>query len=102
MDGPSCTQINNGAELGWLSKRLIRLEEKYYHLMSMPELVMVLRVNPEVAVQRKTDENARDVFVRSTEVWEIDWQDTQVQVIDASLSESEVLSSIQSLVWSKL
>jgi thymidylate kinase len=102
MDGPTCMQIINDGKIGWLSNLLIEIEKKFYMPMALPELVFVLRVNPEIAVQRKTDEKSLDVRTRSTEIWEIDWKHTQAQVIDASQSQPEVLSSLKSLIWSQI
>ena len=102
MDGPCCMQINNDAKMNWLTKFLVVTEEKFYRMIAKPELMIVLKVNPEIAVKRKIDEKPKDVFARSTEVWEIDWKDTQVKVVDASRSQREVLSSIKSLIWTEL
>jgi len=102
MDGPTCLQITKGTKLNRASKRLIEFEEKYYQSIRLPELVALLKVNPEIAVKRKTDENPVDVRIRSTEIWEIDWQNSEVRVIDGSQSQIEVLSSVKSLIWTNL
>lgn len=81
---------------------LSRLEENFYRQIVPPELMVVLRVNPEIAVQRKTDEDAAAVRERSTEIWEINWDHTEAQIVDASRSKSEVLNEIKSLIWSEL
>ncbi len=102
MDGPTCMQIINGGKINRLARRLAEIEEKYYWPIRLPEMVIVLKVNPEIAVQRKTDENSVDVRIRSTEIWDIDWQHTGVKIIDASRSQVEVISSVKSLIWSNL
>jgi hypothetical protein len=63
----------------------------------------VLRVDPDLAVQRKLGEE-RESFLRprSEEIWRIDWRDTPAIVIDAGRPKSEVLSAIRSAVWSRL
>ena len=68
----------------------------------MPELVFVLMVDPEIAVERKTDESPDSVRMRSAEVWNIDWSETGVVVIDASQSKEDVLSELKTIIWSKL
>jgi thymidylate kinase len=81
---------------------LIHLEENYYHQIAYPDLVVVLRLNPETAVQRKPEEDAAAVYERSNEIWQIDWNNTSVDVIDSSRSKAEVASELKSLVWLQL
>ena len=83
----------------WLVKRLINLELKYYHQILPPELLIVLKLDPMIALQRKQEEG---VLERSKEFWECDWEDTTAHVVDASQSKEEVLSQVMRLVWSKL
>ncbi len=85
-----------------LAKFLINLEESYYYKIVTPELLIVLRVNPEIAVQRKTDEDPASVQVRSSEIWNLDWEHTGVHVIDASKPKIDVKSELKALIWSKL
>ena len=85
-----------------LARFLVHLEEKYYRQFAHPDLVVVLRLHPETAIQRKTEEKPDDVYRRSNEIWQIDWSKTDVKVIDASRSKNEVASELKSLVWSQL
>jgi thymidylate kinase len=68
----------------------------------MPDLLIVLRTDPEIAVERKFDESAESVQARSKEIWETDWAQTPAHVIDAGNSKAEVLSELKTLVWSRL
>ena len=115
MDGPQAerfiSQLNDGPLAGqWLSprrasrlaRRLVKLEERYYHAFASPELVIVLRLDPEIAVQRKTDEEAAYVRERSTEIWELSWEHTGAHVVDASKSKADMLTELKALVWSEL
>lgn len=77
-------------------------EDSYYQQTVLPEVLIALRVDPEIAVQRKTDEAATSVRERSTEVWELDWNDIDAHLIDASRSRSDVLAEIKALIWSDL
>jgi thymidylate kinase len=81
---------------------LKRREQSYYQQTVVPELLIALRVDPEVAVRRKTDEPASSVRERSTEIWELDWDGTGAYLIDASKSKGEVLAEIKALIWSRL
>lgn len=85
-----------------LTRDLIQLESSYYHKIVLPELVIVLRLEPEIAVQRKTDEDPTSVRERATAMWELNWEHTDAHIIEASKSQTEVLAEIKSLVWSEL
>jgi thymidylate kinase len=102
MDGAVIEQVINTDETGRLPKFLAALEKRYYSAITWPELVIVLRLDPKVAVQRKTDEDATEVRIRSTEIWETDWRQTRARVIDGSRSEADVLSELKPLIWSEL
>ena len=102
MDGLLVEQMIDVGQTNWLLRRLIALEKGYYQQIMSPELLIVLKLNPEIAVRRKTDEDATTVRIRSTEIWELDWQQTPVHVIDASRSKAEVLSELKHLIWSTL
>jgi thymidylate kinase len=102
MDGPQAKRMTSNHQSNRFIKFLIGLEREYYQSIKSPELLIVLRVDPEVAVQRKTDEDAASVRARSTEIWDLDWQETPADVIDANRSRAEVLSGLKALVWSQL
>jgi thymidylate kinase len=85
-----------------LVRAMIRLEQHYHRSIAPPELLVVLRVDPEIAVQRKTTESADSVRTRGAEIWNIDWRDARAHVIDASQSEEAVARELKALVWSTL
>ena len=102
MDGPHCERMTRTIQTNRLIKLLIALEKRYYQPIALPEVLIVLKVDPEIAVQRKTDEDAASVRARSTEIWELDWRETPAHVLDASRSKADVLSDLKALVWSQL
>lgn len=103
MDGAyQSERMTSTGKANWLIKFLARLETTYYQRITLPELLLVLRVDPETAVQRKTDEDAASVRARSTEIWELDWRQTPAHVIDAGRPKADVLSELKTLVWSQL
>ncbi|MGH7792929.1 MAG: hypothetical protein ACREOB_11510, partial [Thermodesulfobacteriota bacterium] len=115
MDGPQAerfiSQLMNGSQANrfmsphrasWLTKALVKLEESYYCQIVPPGLLIVLRVDPEIAVQRKTDEDATSVRERSTEIWELNWEYTDAHIIDGSKSKTDVLAELKVLIWSEL
>lgn len=100
MAGPEGRRLMSPNLASPLARALIRKEESYYQRTVLPELLVVLRLDPEIAVQRKTDENASSVRERSTEIWEVDWEHTDAHIIDASKSKTDVLTELKRLVWS--
>ena len=87
---------------GWLGPRLLALEERYYRAISSPDVLLVLRVDPDVAVGRKPDEPPEFVRARWREIWEIDWDGVAAHVVDAGRPPEEVLRRVKSLVWAEL
>jgi thymidylate kinase len=81
---------------------LVQLEENYYKQIVRPELLIVLRVDPETAVQRKQDEQEREVRERSTEIWRLNWEQTGAHVIDAGKCQTDVLAELKALIWAQL
>lgn len=85
-----------------LVRAMIEVEQRYHGSIASPELLVVLRVDPEIAVQRKTEERPENVRARGAEVWNIDWRDSRTHVIDASQPEDAVARELKALVWSTL
>jgi hypothetical protein len=98
MGGPQADQFMSPHRASRLAKALVKLEESYYNQIMSPELLIVLRVDPEIAVQRKTDEDATSVRERSTEIWELNWEHTDAHIIDASKPKADVLTDIKALI----
>ncbi len=102
MDGPQGARLSAGVKPTRFLQILIDLEESYYRRIGQPDLLIVLLLDPDEAVRRKTDEDAEDVRARSTEIWEIDWSKTSARVVDASQSKAAVLGEVRRLIWEKL
>ena len=102
MDGPHIARLTANLKTTRLLKFLIDREERYYQKMVLPELLIVLRADPAIAVRRKTDEDEVSVRARSTEIWDMDWKQTPAYLVDANRSKEEVLSEVKRLVWSHL
>jgi thymidylate kinase len=64
--------------------------------------LLVLMVDPETAVVRKTDEDAESVRARSKEFWEKDWEGTAVQTIDAKQRKEDVLNRAKDIFWAHI
>ena len=53
-------------------------------------------------VARKTGDDPAFVRERSTEVWEVDWEDTSATVVDAGKPRAAVAAELKSLIWAHL
>jgi len=88
------------------NQRLVTLlraaEEWYYRQILPPDQVIVLRVDPEVAVRRKTTEPPDYVRRRARVIWDVDWSATSAHVVDAGRPLAEVVAELKTLVWSAL
>ncbi len=103
MDGAVTARATDPARLRGLAGALAARERGYYERIRYPDILVVLRVHPDVAVQRKAGmEPESTVRPRSEEIWRLDWAETPAIVIDAAASRDEVLSEIKSLIWSRL
>jgi len=101
-DSPIIEQLLNDGPNNTLIRLLIKMEKKYYRSIVWPELLIVLKLDPQIAVQRKTDEDAEYVQARSQLIWALDWQHTPATVVDAARGEEDVLTEMKSLIWSEL
>jgi thymidylate kinase len=102
MDGPQLASIGRSSGLGRVQRRLADLERRYYQHIAPPDILLVLRVGPDIAAQRRPEEDPEVVRARCREVWDLDWDPVQASVIDATLPKAQVLSDAKSLVWSSL
>ncbi len=103
MDGTVTARMVDPRRFGRLVTFLADLEKSYYDRITYPDILIVLRVDPDLAVQRKLGEEHESFLrPRSEEVWRVDWQGTPAVVIDAGRPKAEVLSEIRSVVWSRL
>jgi thymidylate kinase len=84
---------------GGLAAAMRRLEARYYRRIVEPELVLVLRLDPEVAVRRKTTEPADYVRARARVIWETDWAATRARVVDAGRPLPLVVADLKHLIW---
>lgn len=102
MDGPQVERVTRDIKTSKLIMYLAGLEEKYYHQILLPDLLITLRVDPEISVKRKTDETADSVRSRAGEIWNVDWSKTPAYIVDASKAKLAVLSDLKALIWSHL
>ena len=99
MDNARIGVMANTCRAGQWSEWLRRMERAYYDAMLPPELLLLLRLDPEIAVRRKTDEGAAYVHTRSSEIWRLEDSPLNARVVDASQDKEEVLAEIRRLIW---
>jgi thymidylate kinase len=103
MDGAVTARMKDPARWGRWARSLATLERRYYDRISSPDMLFVLRVDPDVAVERKRGvEPESSVRPRSEEIWRIDWRETPAIVIEAASPKDRVLSELRSAIWSRL
>lgn len=101
MDGPRTVAYGDVPGIGRLGRALVDYEARQYAVFTRPDVLAVLRVDPEVAVRRKPSEPADYVRRRSTEVWNATW-DESVVLVDASRPPAGVLADVRGAVWDRL
>jgi thymidylate kinase len=102
-DGPQCGRALAALEKpSHLLQSLAGIEASYYRCIQLPDQIIVLKVDPEIAVQRKSEETEASVRARSGEVFEKDWNGLPAHVLDASLPKAEILAQARALLWEAL
>jgi hypothetical protein len=99
--GP-CIAALLSSDAGRLARMLARREASYYDRMIRPDLICVLRLDPELAVIRKPEEPADYVRARGKVIWETDWRATAATVVDASQLLPTVVRELRSAIWRAL
>jgi len=103
MDGPATFWVPRLRDRSRTVELLARLEGRYYEKITSPDVLIVLRVDPDVAVQRRHGSEGADfVHRRADEVWRLDWSGTPAIVIDAGRPKDDVLAEVKAAIWEAL
>lgn len=103
MDGAVTARMKDPSRWGGWARSMATRERSYYDRIASPDLLIVLRLDPDTAVERKRGvEPETSVRPRSEEIWRMDWRGSQAIVVDAGSSKDRVLSEIRSVIWSRL
>ncbi|HET8712179.1 MAG TPA: hypothetical protein VFM23_00685 [Gemmatimonadales bacterium] len=84
------------------ANRLRAWERRYYERMSAPDVLFLLRLDPETAVSRKPSEPADYVRERARKTAETDWTRSGARIIDAAQPLPQVVAKLKSELWSTL
>ena len=85
-----------------VGRLLLALERNYYRHILAPDVLIVLRIDPELAVQRKTTEPADYVRARAHVVGSADWSGSGARIVEAGRPLAEVIEDLKVLIWSEL
>ncbi len=85
-----------------LIRRLAEAERRIYAQIGLPDVLVVLRVDPEIAVQRRPEDDREYVRTRNAEVFDADWSATPAVVLDATQAPDRVLADIRNAIWERL
>jgi thymidylate kinase len=103
MDGSVTARVTDVGRFGPRVAKLAAREQRYYERIGFPDILVVLRVDPDIAVERKAGVEPESlVRPRAEEVWQTDWSRIPAIVVDAAASRDDVLSRIKSEIWSRL
>ncbi len=101
--GPEIARLLGGERrFGALERYLMRVEQSYYDRIAPPDVSVVMLLDPEVAVRRKTTEPADYVRERNGIVWNTDWSQTGARIVDAGRPLQQVLADLKSIIWAEL
>jgi hypothetical protein len=102
-DGPLLlARAENG---GRLLRRVAAVEERAYLLAERqpPDLVVRLRISPEIAVARKPDMTRAEITRRDTAIGSMSWgEGTRVVDVDASQPLDDVIREVLLAVWGEI
>jgi thymidylate kinase len=106
FDGPQIRSVVP-APLGRLTRALADVEERSYRTFTLPDLLLVLEVSPEVAIGRKPDHRPEVVTAKSRAAAELATLAERrashaVARVDADRPLDEVLLEVRRRVWDAL
>lgn len=98
MDGP---RIGEG--VGPLGRRAADYERKLYKHITGADLVIVLRLDPEIALQRRPEDDPTVLRERSGEVWSKEWTGKGIFAIDTGINAAdEVKGAALDRAWQSI
>ncbi len=106
LDGPQISSNGNGS--GLIMSGLAAAEERLYRRMRPPDILFVLDVNPEVALQRKPDHERSAVEAKSRAIGELAAMSSdalsefRLVHVDAGQPLDAVLRRLKAQIWKAL
>jgi hypothetical protein len=85
-----------------LGRLMLAAERRYYQHILGPDVLIVLQLDPETAVRRKTTEPAEYVRHRNRVVRNVDWSGSGAHFVEAERPLGEVVEDLKALIWAEL
>jgi hypothetical protein len=85
-----------------LGRLMLVAERRYYQHILAPDVLIVLRVDPETAVQRKTTEPADYVRHRNRVIRNVDWTGSGAHFVEAGRPLAQVVEDLKAVIWAEL
>jgi len=102
LAGPRLGEFAERLSRSALGRMLLASELRYYQHILAPDILIVLQIDPEAAVQRKTTEPAHYVRARNRIVRGADWSGSGAHFVEAGRPLAEVVEDLKVLIWSAL
>jgi thymidylate kinase len=102
LAGPSEAQGHALAAQSGLATAIRKWERRFYERMVAPDVVFLLRLDPDTAVSRKPTEPADYVRERARLTAETDWSRSGARIVDAAQPLPQVLATLKAELWSTL
>ncbi|HEY6156943.1 MAG TPA: hypothetical protein VIV88_05785 [Gemmatimonadales bacterium] len=102
LAGPRLGAFAARLERTGIGRWLLASERRYYQHILAPDVLIVLQIDPEAAVRRKTTEPADYVRTRNRIVRSADWSGSGARFVDAGRPLAQVVEDLKVLIWSAL
>ena len=100
--GPQIDALVDTVPFPGLARFLARREHAYYARIVPPDALIVLQVEPDVAVHRKVTEPADYVRHRAELALTIDWSGARTHVVDANRPFETMIQDAKGAVWAAI
>lgn len=98
MDCPRIHTIKNN-KYGWLSK----IEKKLYSTIKGVDELIVLKLDPQIAIKRRPEDDEAELLIRSGQIWDKDFSKiNNAHVLDTSNSFDYIEENILTIIWKSL
>src|SRR6266566_3854508 len=102
LAGPRLDPVAPRLSRNVLGRLMLAAERRYYQHILAPDVLIVLAVDPETAVQRKTTEPADYVRHRNRVVRNVDWIGSGAHFVEAGRPLAQVVEDLKALIWAEL